>query len=315
MKGEKMDLVWKGKANLNQARASMGATISRGRVYVCGGDSGVQSGPDKDTLYNPVGTMEEFTPLSNKWVAKKDMPTKRSDLSMTAAITGMIYAIGGYNLEPLNNVEEYDPMFDLWTAKAPMPTARFLFGTAMGAKDGKIYAIGGWGTKDQGWVLDTVECYDPLNDVWKTLSSMPTPRGELAVAAASNGKIYAIGGIGKSGTPLDIVEEYDPKTDTWTSKAPMPTRRYCLAAAAASNDMIYAIGGLHSCAPISIVEEYDPSNDSWAAKSSMLTARWFLTAVASFVPHNKIYAIGGAYKEQNGSNLRVLATVEEGALV
>jgi hypothetical protein len=309
-----MDLKWKARANLNQARASMGAVISGGRIYVCGGDSGIQPGPDNETLGNPVSTMEEFTPLSNKWVAKKDMPTKRSDLSMTAAITNKIYAIGGYDQKPLNIVEEYDPLQDLWTAKTPMPTARSLFGTAMGAKDGKIYAIGGWGTKDQGWVLDVTECYDPLNDSWKALKPMPTPRGELAVVASSNGKIYAIGGIGKAGAVLNTVEEYDPKTDTWSSRTPMPTGRYCLAAVSASNDMIYAIGGLRGCNPTNVVEEYDPNNDSWATKSPMPTERWFLAAVAWHVPHGKIYAIGGAHMDQNGTNLKVLDTVEEGTL-
>jgi len=309
-----MDITWKARANLNQARASMGAAISAGRIYVCGGDSGVQSGPENETLGNPINTMEEFTPLSNKWVAKKDMPTKRSDLSMTAAITNKIYAIGGYDQKPLNTVEEYDPLKDIWTAKTPMPTARFLFGTALGTKDGKIYAIGGWGTKDQGGILDAAECYDPLKDSWKTLNPMPTPRGELAVAASNNGKIYAIGGISRSGAILNTVEEYDPKTDTWTSKAPMPTARYCLAAALASNDMIYAIGGLHRCSPVNIVEEYDPNNNSWVAKSPILTERWFLSAVAWHVPHGKIYAIGGAHMDLDGKNLKVLATVEEGTL-
>ncbi|TFH52962.1 MAG: hypothetical protein E4G89_01195, partial [Methanothrix sp.] len=309
-----MDLTWKTRANLNQARASMGAAISGGRVYVCGGDSRVQLGPENETLSNPVGTMEEFTPLSNKWVTKKDMPTKRSDLSMTTAITNKIYAIGGYDQKPLNIVEEYDPLQDYWTAKTSMPTARFLFGTALGAKDGKIYVIGGWGTKDQGWILDAVECYDPLNDSWETLMPMPTPRGELAVVASNNGKIYAIGGIGRDGAVLNTVEEYDPKTDTWTSKTPMPTGRYCLAAASASNDMIYAIGGLRGCSPVNLVEEYDPNNDSWATKSPMATARWFLAVVAWHVPHGKIYAIGGAHMDQDGANLKVIDTVEEGTL-
>ena len=309
-----MNINWKARANLNQARASMGAAISSGRIYVCGGDSGVQPGPENEILGNPVSTMEEFTPLSNKWVAKKDMPTRRSDLSMTTAITNKIYAMGGYDQGPLNTVEEYDPLDDNWTARTPMPTARFLFGTALGTKDGKIYAIGGWGTKAQGGVLDAAECYDPLHDSWKILSPMPTPRGELAVAASTNGKIYAIGGIGRSGAILDIVEEYDPKTDTWTSKAPMPTARYCLAAALASNDMIYAIGGLYGCSPVNIVEEYDPDNDSWTTSSPILSKRWFLSAVAWHVPHGKIYAIGGAHMDQDGTNLKVLDTVEEGTI-
>ena len=309
-----MEIIWKKRAALNQARASLGATISNGRVYACGGVSGIQSGPDQNTLSAPVGIMEEFTPLSNKWVLKKSMPTKRDDLAMASAIDGKIYAIGGFNQKPHNVVEEYDPMLDTWQKKSPMPTSRFLFLAAMGAKDGKIYAIGGWGTEAQGWVLDKAECYDPLKDSWKSLKPMPTPRGELAVAAASNGRIYAIGGVVKAGTPLSTVEEYDPRTDEWSTRTPLPTSRYCLAAVGASNDMIYAIGGIQQCTPINVVEEYDPKKDSWAKKAAMPTARWFLGAAASYVPHDQIFAIGGAYKEKGGKNLKVLATVEEGGL-
>ena len=306
-----MDLTWNVKADMNQARACMGAAISNGRVYVCGGDSATQSNQDLESLCNPVGTFEEFTPLSNKWEKKKDMPTARSGLALTAAITNKIYAIGGYNQKPLNVVEEYDPLKGSWTSKTPMPTPRFLFGTAMGAKDGKIYAIGGWGT---GGVLDVVECYDPMKNSWASLKPMPTPRGELGVAAALNGKIYAIGGVGKTRVPLGTVEEYNPKTGTWTEKTPMPTKRFCLSAVGASNQMIYAIGGLHGCSPVNIVEEYDPERDFWMAKSPMLKPRWFLAAAASHVPYDKIYAIGGASKDQNGTNLKVLATIEEGIL-
>ena len=48
--------------------------------------------------------------------------------------------------------------------------------------------------------------------------------------------------------------------------------------------------------------------------SPILSKRWFLSAVAWHVPHGKIYAIGGAHMDQNGKNLKVLDTVEEGTI-
>ncbi|MBU1662113.1 MAG: hypothetical protein KKD28_11655, partial [Chloroflexi bacterium] len=118
----------------------------------------------------------------------------------------------------------------------------------------------------------------------------------LGVAAASNGKIYAIGG--HNGNILSTVEEYDPATDTWTTRASMPTARYLLGVAAASNGKIYAIGGT-----LATVEEYDPATDTWTSRASMPTARGYLGVTAA--SNGKIYAIGGSV------GMSPLATVEE----
>src|SRR5262249_39908520 len=154
-----------------------------------------------------------------------------------------------------------------WAPKAAMPTARFGLGVAA-ANNGKIYAVGGnTSTTD----LTTVEEYDPLTNAWTNCGtpapgngchSMPTARRQLAVAAAGNGKLYAIGGLAGSGSnPLGLatVEEYDPATNTWASKTAMPTARFSLGVAA-DNGKIYAVGGAGPGGfSIATVEEYsDP---------------------------------------------------------
>lgn len=62
------------------------------------------------------------------------------------------------------------------------------------------------------------------------------------MAAASNGRIYAIGGYGASGR-VATVEEYDPAINTWRTRARMPTARNSRGVAVASNGKLYAIGG------------------------------------------------------------------------
>jgi N-acetylneuraminic acid mutarotase len=64
----------------------------------------------------------------------------------------------------------------------------------------------------------------------------------MGVAAASNGRLYAIGGNTAAGVTT-AVEEYNPTTNTWAAKANMPTARRRLGVAAASNGRLYAIGG------------------------------------------------------------------------
>ena len=137
-------------------------------------------------------------------------------------------------------------------------------------------------------------------DTWATKAPMLTGRQDLGLAAAGNGKLYAVGGATMDET-IARVEEYDPATNTWATKAPMPTARSGLGLATADNGKLYAVGGFGDV-PLATVEEYDPATDIWATKAPMPTARSALGLVAS---GGKLYAVGGLNNE--GS----VATVEE----
>ena len=118
------------------------------------------------------------------------------------------------------------------------------------------------------------------------------------MAAAGNGKIYAIGGYNNGGSVA--VEEYNPGTDTWVTKANMSIARWNIGIAA-SMGKIYIIGG-EGLGPA--MAEYDPVTDTWAMKADMLLGeRVFAGAATSNA--GKIYAIGG--HKASGP----LATVEE----
>ncbi len=121
-------------------------------------------------------------------------------------------------------------------------------------------------------------------------------RMDFGAVAASDGKIYVIGG--KEGPfYLNAIEEYDTSTDTWNNQnSPMISGRINFAAVEADNGKIYVIGGNNSTSALSTVEEYDPINDKWTVKTSMNAKRSGLGAVAL---NGKIYAIGG----QNGDAL------------
>lgn len=106
---------------------------------------------------------------------------------------------------------------------------------------------------------------------WATRAPMPTARGYLA-AAAVNGVLYAVGGIGSSTTPLTTVEAYDPGSDTWQTRAALPEARSNLAAAGIKN-ILYVAGGLDvSGQPTSTLYAYTPRSDSWITKSPMPVA-------------------------------------------
>jgi N-acetylneuraminic acid mutarotase len=140
---------------------------------------------------------------------------------------------------------------------------------------------------------------------------MTIARASLGLAAVSNGKLYAIGGVNSADGAIATVEEYDPTTDSWASKAPMPTARSGLGLAAAGNGKLYAIGGFGLGTvqgAIATVEEYDPTTDSWATRAPMPSARSGLGLATA--GNGKLYAVGGGRRVGIDTHLD-FATVEE----
>jgi N-acetylneuraminic acid mutarotase len=269
-----------------------------GKIYAIGGWDGERA----------LGIVEEYDPITNTWIYKIPMKTRRHSFS-TSVVNSKIYAIGGASYLGeigLSIVEEYDPTTDTWTTKKDMLTGRSILSTSV--VNGKIYAVGG-GLGPNQWWSAFVEEYDPATDTWTQKKNMPTARWGLRTCTV-NDKIYAIGGANTSGAGfqggLHTVEVYDPVTDTWESRADMPTRRLYFSASVVDGK-IYAIGGNPNygiC--ISTVEEYNPATDKWKEKTNMPTTRWGLS---SSTINGKIYAIGGSTLP-DWSDLPI-ATVEE----
>jgi len=193
---------WTQKADMPTARVIPSASVVDGKIYVIGG--AIYDGWRAISL----PTVEVYTPETNKWTEKPDMPAPRTALS-NSVVDGKIYAIGGWNGVELSTVEEYDPKTGRWTKKADMPTARSFVSTSV--VDGKIYAIGG--SANINTVLPTVEEYDPATDTWTKKKDMPGAR-DCHSTSVVNGKIYVIGGVQAWQlplVPLSTVEEYTPE--------------------------------------------------------------------------------------------------------
>ncbi len=236
------------------------------------------------------------------WNTKAPMPTPKALFGLVTTNDGKIYSIGGqYSSSradaPLAEVYQYDPILDTWTSRTSLPKPTFQMGTTVGS-NGKIYVIGGISSDGLGpnYISSRVEEYDPVANTWTDRTPIPTPRYGLAAVAATNGKIYAIGGVNTSGI-LSTVEEYDPETNTWRSRTPIHNFRYSLAAVATSDGKIYALGGIAPVGPgyppdnsPMAVESYDTTTDTWTSRTSMLSGGGIGATLAD---NGKIYAIGG----------------------
>ena len=81
---------WTKKADMAIARTLLSTSVVDGKIYSIGGYIRV-IGRGFDTV---VTTVEEYDPMTDKWLKKNDMPTARYWLS-SSAINGKVYAIGG----------------------------------------------------------------------------------------------------------------------------------------------------------------------------------------------------------------------------
>lgn len=274
------------------------AALANNTLYKIRATTAVQAAsgaPLASTLTSPNGWTTEGLPAPNSFVSRAPMSTARNYLAMVQ-VSGKLYAIGGLDGATggfLDLIEEYDPVTNVWTTKNAMPTPRAYLGAAVIGN--KIYVIGGRNDPTGITSLATVEMYDPAINAWVTKSSMPTARDKLMVAAASNGKIYAIGGIYGApfgGEYLQTVEEYDPISDSWASKSDMPTSRGYAAAITLSTGNILVCGGNNwNLGWIAKVEEYNPSTDSWVVRSPMNMPRYGLSGALG--ANGKAYTFGG----------------------
>ena len=200
---------------MHTERVTHSSGVVNGKIYVIGGLSG---------LLARLSNVEEYNPATDTWTGKKEIPTPREGIAVSA-VGGKIYAIGGWANGHSSVVEEYNPATNTWTKKASMPTARSYLSTSV--VDGKIYAIGG-SSNIPGIAISPMEMYDPETDTWTTKADIPTSRTQLSTSAV-NGKIYAIGGakrnlqaVGPPVAGLSSLEAYDTGFKSVKARGKLP---------------------------------------------------------------------------------------------
>lgn len=153
--------------------------------------------------------------------------------------------------------------------------------------DDKLYVFGGWIGSTVG---DLVECYNPLDNKWFNISTLPSLRYEFACVALKNSSfIYLIGGTSTFDTKLSLVERFDVSSNSWQSCQSMNEKRSGCSCAIV-NEKIIAVGGFNGRSVLSSCEIYDPLNDRWFSIHSMNYKRY--GCIISTID-DTIYAIGG----------------------
>jgi hypothetical protein len=176
----------------------------------------------------------------------------------------------------------------MWTVLQPKPTAVTDISAAVVA--GKVYVPGG--RQADGLMTDLCEVYDPKENTWSQVASLPVAISGYALISFE-GKLYLFGGSDGQHY-LDTVYIYDPSQDDWTTRTPMLTAR-AFAGVAVAGGKIFLLGGYDGKQALSTVEEYQPERDDgkdtpWAKRAPMPTARYAM-GVASVA--DIIHVVGG----------------------
>jgi N-acetylneuraminic acid mutarotase len=187
---------WKALAPLPVKMCAAEAEQVGGKIYVVGGLTTFDNGMGTRV----TGMNQVYDPKTNTWEQRTPMPTARNH-HFSAVVNGKLYMIGGRlgsggagaaSATDVN--EEYDPATNVWTIKTPMPTPRSGGGDAV--YNGRIIAAGGELTTRQfSATYRAVEAYNPANDTWLILPSMPQAKHGGGVAVVGNRLYLASGAL------------------------------------------------------------------------------------------------------------------------
>jgi N-acetylneuraminic acid mutarotase len=202
---------------------SFGAAVTDNSLYIYGGHKGRAHQYYSEAQANTLWRLDLKTPKS--WESLGAGP-RLQGLAMVAH-GGKLYRIGGFtaknsegkdkDLWSQDGVACFDPKTKEWQDLPSLPEPRSSFDAAV--LGDSIYVIGGWsmkGGEDATW-LKTAQKLDlskqPLQ--WQSLPEPPFQRRALSVAA-HDGKVFAIGGMQRIGSPSTRVDVFDTQSQTWS---------------------------------------------------------------------------------------------------
>jgi len=206
-----------------------------------------------------------------------------SEVSLTNASPGGVYAFGADDEFGISSDEVFDPQRQRWYQLTPMLTKRQGFAVAF--SEGKIYVTGGSQGPDP---VASAEVFDLSSSTWTELPPMSQAR-HLPAALAVSGKICVLAGQDASGNATDICEAFDPSSQTWLQLPSMPTRRKGFAYAASGNT-IYTVGGKNDDVVVTSFESFNAETSEWSKLPQTLDKRDPLSVV---IAGERLYACGG----------------------
>jgi N-acetylneuraminic acid mutarotase len=228
--------------------------------------------------------------MNRKWFV--NLPSALSH-TQVVVFNNYLYILGGCSTQcahgesAVNSVLRFDTRFETWLQVTPMLYKRAYF--FAGVLDNKLYSIGG---KQKDGSLATAEVYDPAENSWETITSLPAVCHAHAGVVFGN-YLYITGGYSNNNFTADM-QRYDPAHNHWEDMEPMHTQRgwhvMCV-----TKEKFYVFGGCslnanHQALPVMISECYDPETSQWTLIAPLSLSHKEASCV---VYHDAIYVLGG----------------------
>ncbi|XP_055344436.1 kelch-like protein diablo isoform X2 [Paramacrobiotus metropolitanus] len=236
------------------------------KAIVCVGE--MKGGEKKTRL-----SLHIFMPSTSLVLPLTNLPENFDAPALAMLSSGLILACGGGSKHlSERRVWQYDATHFAWKEVEAMGHRRY--GAGVVALNGRIYAVGGVdlraGTKGRSVTLSSMKVYDPEDDEWEFVASLPTALVDFAIVACDD-RLFVFGGeTGRFNGEVKSVYCYDPVGNVWSRMADMSTvRRSCTACVGASG-LVYVIGGSadadegEQCGYL--VEAYDIATNQWCKK-------------------------------------------------
>lgn len=125
---------------------------------------------------------------------------------------------------------------------------------------------------------------------WELANAMPDALREHVSPVDSQGRIYAIGGMGASGHSAACAR-FDPATGIWTNLNDMAVARANHRFCVDTSDRIWIFGGEDTGGQLASVERFDPGTGNWTSLADLPAAIMHVSVVID--EDDLPYVIGG----------------------
>jgi hypothetical protein len=202
----------------------MACQMPDGRIVAAGGFA---CGTDGFTgATGGVRRAEQWVPGTGAWTDLPKLPDTRWSALAVALADGRVMLIGGFtsDFNQEASVLALSPGADSWAELEPMGQPR-VGSCATRLPNNQVLVAGGFTTVDGHQethkTLDTVEIFDPAENSWSALPSMPTACQFASCCVLPSGRVAVFGGSAATSGPnhqealLAHLEVYTPTSQTW----------------------------------------------------------------------------------------------------
>ncbi|XP_037375336.1 kelch-like protein 38 [Talpa occidentalis] len=224
-----------------------------------------------------------YSGQTGRWQSLTKLPM-RLYKATAVALHRSVYVLGGMVVGtgksmPSRNVYIFSLKLNQWSPVQPMLVARYSHRSI--AHKNYIFSIGGIGEGQE--VMDSMERYDSVCNVWESMASMPVGVLHPAVAVKDQ-RLYLFGGEDIMQNPVRLIQVYHISRNMWFKMETRMIKNVC-APAVVLGERIVIVGGYTRR-----ILAYDPQSNKFVKCADMKDRRMHHGAA---VMGNKLYVTGG----------------------